>query len=67
MGFSHKFILTCTNAQCFFTYSNFTSNMVKNDKKGRNMFDVNLKMIIAQPSLTDEYRMVFNWAYGNGI
>ena len=46
MGFSHKFILTYTNAQCFFTYSNFTSNMVKNDKKGRNMFDVNLKMVI---------------------
>ena len=46
MGFSHKFILTYTNAQCSFTYSNFTSNLVKNDKKGRDMFDANLKMVI---------------------
>ena len=43
MDFSHKFIYTCTNDQCSFTYSNFTSDMVKNDKKGRNMFDVSLK------------------------
>ena len=47
MGFSHKLIISCK--ECRYEFNRYTSSLIykSNSKQGRNLIDVNLKVIIA--------------------